>query len=190
VIALPPTTVPFASQSPTTLSPERSKSPNADAGRFPLAEKVTITRWVGPKEIDYLKGLGLQKSSALTEEGLASLLVGKSECSNFKLLSMVNQLRRQRHKVSRHFVAKREIWQHINHHSQILTNISKTVGLAREETSPTRLGKTVACRKQKARPYRTTRDRPREPSGNRNPGVSPPAKDHTRTTQPPLGQML
>jgi hypothetical protein len=132
VIALPPTTVPFASQSPTTLSPERSKSPNADAGRFPLAEKVTITRWVGPKEIDYLKGLGLQKSSALTEEGLASLLVGKSECSNFKLLSMVNQLRRQRHKVSRHFVAKREIWQHINHHSQILTNISKTVGLARE----------------------------------------------------------
>jgi hypothetical protein len=38
---------------------------------------------------------------------------------------------------------------------------AKSMGLAREETSPPRLGQTVARSEQEARSYRTTNDRPR-----------------------------
>jgi hypothetical protein len=37
-----------------------------------------------------------------------------------------------------------------------------TIGLARKETSPTGLGKALACKVQEARAYCTARDRSRE----------------------------
>jgi len=43
---------------------------------------------------------------------------------------------------------------------------TRTVGLARGETSPTGLRKAVACREQKVGSYCTTRDRPRESLGS------------------------